>query len=284
MLTLGFTNHYYTLWNVTSFMRYGRGETVNGVFNGESWLVINYNYIQNLSMDYDLAVEKITLLAGESSWSEDLTLKGEHGSFRRTVRQTNAIPQWQFTFGKLTYTDIRTATNAWQLNRAMNEEIGGRRRVYARRRLIELGELIRYDWVDKVFDAEASQKAWEECDGNLEVYSTFNFHKDVKRKYATLRQVARFEKEKAEREQSGHFFTHGARITLEIKKIESFSFEGQFGTTHICKYITCDGKLVKYMGSNPPDISLEEFVTVKATIKHSEYKGILETKLQRIKI
>lgn len=37
------------------------------------------------------------------------------------------------------------------------------------------------------------------------------------------------------------------------------------------------------MGGNPADISRGEFETVKATIKHDNYNGENETKLQRIK-
>lgn len=287
MLTLGFTNHYYTLWNVVTSIRYGRGEVVNGVFNGERWQVTSYNYIQNLSMDFDAAVEKITTIAGDNKWEEDLSLRGEHGSFERTKRMIESMADWQFTFGKLTSCDIRVSTDVWQLTRAMNEEVGGRRRAYARRRLLELGELVRYEWVEKVFDQQLCDQYWKDHGGvitneNNPTHSMFVV--DKKRNYATPRQVARFEAQKAERELSGHFFKDGERVTINIKQIDSFHFETAYGTTFICKYLTSDNKAVKYMGANPPDISTEHFVLVQATAKHSEYKGVAETKLQRIKI
>lgn len=82
----------------------------------------------------------------------------------------------------------------------------------------------------------------------------------------------------------GHFFENGQKVELKIKKIGGFNFGSQFGTTYVEIYATDDNKEVKYMGANPLDISKEEFVTVKATVKHDSYQGKNETKLQRIKI
>lgn len=62
-----------------------------------------------------------------------------------------------------------------------------------------------------------------------------------------------------------------------------FSFDTQYGTTYIVTLIDDNNRLFKYMGANTPDIK-GEFVTIKATVKHSEYKEQPETKLQRIKI
>ena len=84
--------------------------------------------------------------------------------------------------------------------------------------------------------------------------------------------------------QAGLYFNDGARVDIQIKEVKSFGFETAFGYTHICLYTTPDRREFKYMGSTPPEISKEEFTTVKATIKHDNYKGQDETKLQRIKI
>lgn len=284
MLTLGFTNHYYTLWTVNTFIKYGRGEVVNGVFNGQCYQVTKYAYLQNLSMDYEEAKAKIALRAGEREWEEDLSLRGEYGSFERTVRMLKAMADWQFTFGQCDGQDMRTSTNVWQLNRAMHEEVGGRRRVYARRRLIELGEVVKYEWTEKVLDVMAcADYNW---DNPPYIY--------IKRKYATRVQRDRMEAKKRENEMSGHFFTDGAKVSIEVKEVERFSFDTQFGITTVVKYITRDGKMVKYMGSSAPQlgkenedgdfIKAEDFMMIKATIKHSEYKGVKETKLQRIKV
>lgn len=287
MLTLGFTNHFYTLWNVTTRLRYGAGAVVNGVFTGETWLVTKYSYMQNLSMDYEDAKAKIERLSG-GTWEEDLSLRGEHGSsFTRTVRQINAMADWQFTFGKLTGHDIREATDTWQLSRAMHAEIGGRRRVYARQRLLQLGFLVRYDWEETLADMAAWDKLLTEVEAaGKDPYAVNTIAvptRTVKRKYATTKQAAFMEKKKAEAELSGHFFENGKRIQLQIKEVGRFSFDSAYGTTFIVKYMTASGKLVKYMGSTPPDVSTEDFTPVTATIKHSDYKGQPETKLQRIK-
>lgn len=82
---------------------------------------------------------------------------------------------------------------------------------------------------------------------------------------------------------NGHYFTDGQRVELKIKEVDCFSFDTHFGTTFICKFVDESGKMFKYMGSNPPDVSKDEFTVVKATIKHDNYKGINETKIQRIK-
>jgi len=83
--------------------------------------------------------------------------------------------------------------------------------------------------------------------------------------------------------EKGHHFENGKRISLELKEIDSFSFDGYYGTTFVITYASKCGKIFKYMGGNPADISRDEFETVKATIKHDNYNGEKETKLQRIK-
>lgn len=80
----------------------------------------------------------------------------------------------------------------------------------------------------------------------------------------------------------GHLFEDKKRVELEIKTIEAFGFEGYYGYTFIRIYETECGCEVKYMGSNPPEISDDVFETVKATIKHDNYNDVDETKIQRI--
>lgn len=80
----------------------------------------------------------------------------------------------------------------------------------------------------------------------------------------------------------GHLFEDKKRVELKIKTIEAFGFDGYYGYTFIMVYETECGKEVKYMGSNPPDISYEVFEAVKATIKHDNYNDVDETKIQRI--
>ena len=84
--------------------------------------------------------------------------------------------------------------------------------------------------------------------------------------------------------QGGHYYGEGERVDLMLKQVRSFGFETVYGYTWIEIYATPDRKEFKYMGSNPPEISKDEFVKVKATIKHDNYKGKDETKLQRVKV
>lgn len=83
---------------------------------------------------------------------------------------------------------------------------------------------------------------------------------------------------------SDHFFTEGEKVELNLTKIDSHSFNGQYGTTYIETYITDDNRMFKYMGGTPIDIEKNEKAVVKATIKHSEYNGRKETRLQRLKV
>lgn len=251
MLTLGFTSMYYTLWDVSEpKKKYTAGVTINGVFTGSYYMVQECVYMQNLSMDYDAAITKIEKCSG-GKYSIDLDLKGKSSFTRNTGVAGNDMPDYVFSFGQLAGQDIRTATDVWQLNRAMKQEIGGRRRAYARRRLIELGELVRSS-----FDGD---------------------------NYITPAHF-RFLSEKAEkRRKSGHFFEHGSRVTLTLKRIGGICYDTQYGTVFIEEYITDDDKVVKYKGSSPLDID-EEFTEVVGTIEHSEYNGAPETRLKRMKM
>ena len=73
---------------------------------------------------------------------------------------------------------------------------------------------------------------------------------------------------------------------MEVKLIDFFTFDGIYGYTSIFTFGTKCGKIVKYMGASPPynEIWWDEFVPIKCTIKHSDYKGVPETKIQRIEV
>ncbi len=251
MLTLGFSSMYYTLWEVGEPQkRYTSGATVNGVFTGSFYMEQKCIYMQNLSMDYDSAIAKIAAQSG-GKYVIDLDLRGHSTFVRNCGSEGNDMPDNVFSFGQLAGQDIRTATDVWQLKRAMKEEVGGRRRAYARRRLVELGELVR-----STFDGD-------------------NYITPAHFKYLS---------DKAEKQnKSGHFFTDGSRITLTLKRIGGCSYDTQYGTVFIEEYITSDDKLVKYKGSSPLDIE-EEFAEVVGTVEHSEYNGQPETRLKRMKM
>lgn len=82
----------------------------------------------------------------------------------------------------------------------------------------------------------------------------------------------------------GHHFENKDRVELEIREVGSGGFDGHYGYTYIVTYESKCGKIFKYMGKSPIQLSPEGFTKVKATIKHDSYKDRDETKLQRISI
>lgn len=273
MLTIGFTNQYYTLWSVS--------EPYNHFYSQYEYDVKqDYSYYQNLSFDLSEAKSKVESKYPETPYLIDLSLRGESGSYTNTLngeRLSNA-PDWMFSFGKLKYQDIRESDDVWQLDRAYGQEKNARTRVHARRRLIDLGELVKYEWVD-TFSQNVN---WDKQDENGHLLP--EKIEDVKRvkKYATLAQIAAFEKEK-NKPVAGHYETDGAKVVLELKEIDSFGFNGNYGYTYVVTYADINNREFKYMGSSPSNISQDEFVKVQATIAHDTYRGN-ETKLKRIKV
>lgn len=247
MLTLGFTNIYYTLWNVEDPIE------KNNFLCQSVQMVQTCSYIQNLSMDYSKALEKIKKRAGSDKFEIDLDLKGEY-SFERVVSERSMYQEWQFTFGKLAGNDIRTCEDVWQLNRAVKEEKGERRKVYARRRLIELGELVRNPYRS-------------ESDGC--------YIRPERLKYLQEKSVGE--------QVTGHYYTDGERVTIALKRVNGFYYKSVYGNVYIEIYETVDGKPIKYKGSSPLDIG-DEFITVIGTVEHGEYKGLPETRLKRMKM
>lgn len=252
MLTMGFTNVYYTLWEVDE-----PTERYN-VYISSKEIVQHCCYIQNLSKDYAKALKKIEEKANGQKFKIDLELKG-HYSFDRILytELVELYEIWQFSFGRLAGLDIRTCEDVWQLNRAMREEKNIRRRLYARKRLIELGELIK------------------------NVYGP-DFGSD---KYIPTDQYRRIKEKLQESNMSGHFFTNGERICVTVKKLRSTCFDTQWGTTFIQILQLQDGRIVKYKGSSPIDFNeSDQYLTIKATVEHGEYNGQIETRLKRPKI
>lgn len=245
---LGFTNDYYTLWSYY-----------------EAWLpmvnddgkVTHYfpkascTYKQNVAMDYDQAVEYMNKNF-PNGWDEDLNLRGEWFSRRDGDLFAQACPSDMYKFGKYRGEKLEDINDVsylmWYRKSVQNqypEAYEATTKV-----LIDMGELIEY----KGEVLTHKQYEWKKADEALNVL------------------------------ESGLHFNDGERIELQVKEVSSFSFEGNYGTTYVVTYATTDGKLLKYMGGSPADVSTDEFVAVKATVAHSQYKGTDETKLKRIKV
>lgn len=280
MLTIGFTEKYYTLWSVGE--PYEEKHYYNGLCVGSTWKQ-ECHYIQNLSMDLDRAKAKAQSM-GE--YEINLELKGQ-SSFTYTVssnikNREDYFPHDCFSFGQYEGTKIMDCDNVWQIERAYKNEKSARRRAYARRKLIDLGLLVRYTWYEEVCIGDAN---WGKRDENGNCLPEDIKYEKVKRNYATPEYVNVMEGVKYfDSLEKGYLFEDGQKVEIEIKRIasKSFSFNGSFGKTYVENYVTRCGKLVKYMGSSPVDISEKEFVKVQATIKHDFYTEA-ETKLIRIK-
>ncbi len=254
MNTLGFTSTYYTLWQVSEPYQY--------------WVDARHfemrqdcNYLQNLSMNKYAAIAKIAQM-GE--YVIDLQMRGSH-TFSRTLSAGNTYEVYEFSFGSCAGMDIRVCENVWQLQRAMESEHNIRTRAIAKRRLIDLGELVRYTWFESSLN-------------DTEIGASH-----TKRLYTNASHIASIEAAK-NAPVSAHYFAQGEKVEIEVKEIGYFSFETPYGRTSVCTYKTPDNRMFKYIGSTPPDVSKDEFVKVKATIKHDNYNGTDETKLQRVKV
>lgn len=263
MRTLGFTNEYYTLWEVSE---------PYPVFTSSHnfYYRVDFSYLQNLSKDYASAVAKIKKIG---AYREDLKLKGT-GSFFSAGKPQDNYGHERIGFGSCEGMLISECENEWQLNRL---RVGGydsfwsgdglepvrplfslaiRRSAHARARMLELGFLFKFEGV--------FMTRIELSDMNIA---------DRKTRYA-----------EHERLIAGHHFQDGKRIELLIRKTDGFSFMSDYGETFVEKYITSDGKGVKYMGSKASIISKTEYTKIMATIAHSEYNGVSETKIKRIKV
>jgi hypothetical protein len=263
MLTIGFTNHYYTLWSVTTGIRYD-------ATTGCEYQRTNFQYLQNLSMDFEVAKEKIVKLVDGGEYEIDLELRGDQGTRYFTERMIKDMDLWRFTFGKLTGVDMLTSNDVWQLERAMKQEPNIRRRVFARRRLIQLGELVKRVWKEKVI---IQNIGWDP--ENPEISFKYIKHNWMPKRLDTYYTEIG--------DKRGLFFKDGERVEISIRKIKSKNYESAFGTVFIVTYETEDGKVVTYKGSSPIE-NKDGFTPVKCTIKHSDYNGIKQTYIQRIKV
>jgi len=234
MKTIGFTNKFYTLWEVSEvYKKY--------VSAYEYYEMQDFTYIQNLSFDFETAKSKIS-----GKFSIDLTLKGS-SSFTHKGEKLNDAPDNVFAFGKYCGEDIIKINDPdyayWYYNQT------GKDNPVIKQFLLDNG--------------------YFEARGRL-------VDKEDYQKFLRNEHIASLE--------GGLHFKDGQKVNLEIKELNFHRFKGAYGYCHIVTYESKCGKLFKYLGSCPPDISAEKFTTVSATVKHSYYDGQDETRLQRISI
>ena len=207
-------------------------------------------FVKNLSMDFDLAKSKV-----DGEYTIDLNQRGL-SSWDSSGQDLRDAEDDEFSFGALRNDKIMEATDLWQLERAGKEETPGRQKI-AVKRLMQLGE---YDFVP------FRNGYWTRAERD-----------EIRESEKELKRVASLK--------GGHHYSHGDKVELELKELDSFWFESSYGGCAVVTYESKDGKIFKYLGSRPTDeIGNESFHKVCATIKHSEYNHKDETKLLRIKV
>jgi len=204
-------------------------------------------YVKNLSVSLEIAKSKV-------EYDDiDLDLRGMSWSSHPT--QNIEAKADEFSFGMKIGNKILESSDVWQLERATKEETSDRQEL-AVERLMELGD---YDFVP------FRKGYWQRTERN---------------------QILAEEKEEKRRAnlKTGHFYEAGQKVELELSLLDRFSFESVYGWCSVRVYESKDGCIFKYMGNRPTlELDSDGFHKVVATIKHSEYKGIKETKIIRIK-
>lgn len=269
-LVIGFTNVYYTLWRVTVFAK-----------------VENVRYIQNLSIDFGEAQKKVRdILVNDARMGDDfeidLSLRGENGyNFFRPLAAKRYAPEL-LAFSRFAGKDMRKIDPNEEYYSHDEAVKNGFRTVRMEPVFKKMSGLL---WATYLNKDEATVKGLRRRVIARQQLLKAGILVKIGREYITPDQVKK-RAINAERAAAinGHHEENGKRISLKVKKLgKAFSFDTQYGTTHVVTLIDENNRLFKYMGAKLPDIE-DEFVEIKATIKHDTYKDQPETKLQRIKI
>lgn len=233
---IGFSGTYYCLWYY--------GKDVYGNYK--------HSYVKQISTD----INKVKRLYPD--YPIDMQLRGFSWNPNENPSTFIKPTDSQFTFGRQRGCEISTSDDTkalWALYLTSERGIG-RNRVYARRRLVELGLLVRYP------------------NGGLHFRN---------RNYCSPAHAAKLEAGKVQ--VKGLFYNNGERVDLAVKKVRSFSFSTQYGDCFVVEYVDADNRVFKYKGNTPPYFeNQDDFTTIKATIKHGNYKGQDETLIQRIQV
>lgn len=264
-LRIGFANKFYTLWDVSEpYEVYTSKHTY--------YETVDYIYIQNLSFDLDKSIEKAAMLGCKTN-EVDHNLYGKSNTFsKKSTIKYDELSGYQIPPDintAMAGIDIRTCESTsilWAIyfkkDIVFNKENPinphwKRPIVYARQRLVELGELIKFDGkyisCEKIEEYKEKKKTQDIKDGAI----------------------------------SGHIGKDKQREELNIKVLEKFGFQGwdfmgQMVWMNVYTFIDDKNRLFKYVGVN--NYPFQDFTKVRGTFKHSEYNGVPETKLQRISV
>lgn len=100
MKAIGFSNKYYTLWDISEEVIYKQVGDAHIPVGSKTF----YRYLQNLSLDLDTAIDKAVML-GCTNTVVDENLNGKIRSF--SSKKMYDFADHQFRFGKYQYLDIR---------------------------------------------------------------------------------------------------------------------------------------------------------------------------------
>jgi hypothetical protein len=287
MLHIGFSTEFYTLWDVQSNPVYETVQTARGPVSYVAYYNTSYYYIQNLSKDLGQAQEKARQM-GCTDLEPDTDLYGRgNRSFETRGKELIPVLHWSLfetpvynvqgkDIASFDYSETYVKRGNWRGEDYADVKLPGISALwveYLRVKENKDGEVITFNMLRRAalcrqMLVKLGKLAKDQFTGE----------------YSTPKSIAAGEQKRLLGSlATGHHFENGKRVDLKIKEVKSFNFGTQFGTTWVVLYATECGKLVKYMGANPPEVSKEGFTQVKATIKHDYYNSDPETKLQRIK-
>lgn len=268
-LIIGFSGTYYCLWSYSNETNYSMSG--NGNYVATSGYT-KYYYIKRISTD----LEKVKQLYPNVPIDMDVHgTKWVYDKKEKVKYPADVFPQGFRGVGSKIM-ECNEAKFLWTLylTNNLNQDMDlARSQVYARRRLVELGCLVRYNTYKTIKLTALDENGHEYFTGE-EITLRNNFCSPAYAEKLALDKV----------KQKGHFFDDGKRVKLSIKQTNSFSFETQYGLCFIIELMDTDNRVYKYKGANPPyfEKNKDGFVDVQATIKHGCYKNEPETLLQRI--
>lgn len=189
-----------------------------------------------------------TDLEKATAWaeSENLDYYVDYGQKGRSW-EDQFIPAYRMPF-KNENGLVRECTSIWHLWTVFTDNFGvPKRKELAKARLDELGALTEYKG---------------------ELLPDF----EIKRRVERDAQI------------KDHHYEDKKRLDLSLTFLYSTSYDTQYGTTYIQNFIDGESRVFTYKGSNPiASFEKGDEVKVKATIKHTEYKGERQTLIQRLK-
>jgi len=257
MKVIGFSNVYYTLWDVEKEDVY---ITVNNEHR-KSGTNIKYTYYQNLSKFLDKANEKFLTLTGENAPKPDETLNGKSNSFS-LFEKSEIYNKGEFNFGKYAGQLIINCTDykylLWCLS---SDSIYNEDKENAKTVLLSNG------YVENL--NKTGICTVDELNNQIEQNKKALYEKSLIR---------------------GFNFNDKEKIELDVTVHSISGFNSQYGYINVYQFLTSDLKIVKYSGNKYYSVEVGDNIKIKGTIKHNSFysdmvgDNVKETKILRMKI